>query len=407
MIRDHLKTIFLLSFTSAFLVACSGSMPVKAPAQPRAHYSVFTDSTWVPEDHIRAPYGATEIALPIDKALEEGVHAFVETNESLFTLKKIDGKNFEVTETLTTNNEKALSWGEGASILYRNSRPVIDWGKTKAQKLADGRLLLSVRGNVDVNFAARMLAFNISGKPIRQIIRDANNQPDTLAWYMKGTEVFPTGSVAYIFTYWLGDDEVIWPAKGTFTGAATLEKLMQNFSEAQPFCLAYIDHTHANPYGAYFDKKSLPKSGITSFLRKLTKTGRIEGDYYSTNASHEAFFCQKAPTTKPVAGRWVIRYIQGTRVLELKRPEGVSSSDLGIQPVNKDSIGVGFAEIESKTASGRIQKKVVPVRILHNNKPITDFRVKFNGIAAKALRKAAKEAAKAKAALESSSATEN
>ncbi len=406
MTRDHLKTIFLLSFTSAFLVACSATAPEKAPTQPRAHYSVFTDSTWVPESHIRAPYGATEIVVPIEKALEEGVHAFVEDNESLIELKKIDAKAFELKETIRSKNEKTLSWGEGASVLYRNSHPVTDWGKATAKTLPDGRLLVSGRGNVDVNFAARMLAFNISGKPIRQIIRDANNQPDTLAWYMKGSEVFPTGSVAYIFTYWLGDDEVIWPAKGTFTGAATLEKLMQNFSEAQPFCLAYIDHTHANPYGAYFDKKTLPKSGITSFLRKLTKRGRIEGDYYLTNASHEAFFCQKAPTIKPVAGRWTIRYIQGTRVLELARPQSISSSDLGIQPVNKDSISVGFAEIESKTTSGRIQKKVVPVRILHNNKPITDFRVKFNGVAANALRKAAHEAALSKAALERSSATE-
>lgn len=406
MLRNHLKTFCLLSSCGVFLIGCSATTPEKAPAQPRAHYSVFTDSTWVPESHIRAPYGATEIALPIDKALEEGVHAFVETRESFFQLKKIDEKSFEVQETHSGGNEKTLSWGEGASVLYRNSHPVTDWGKAVAQKLPDGRLLVSVRGNVDVNFAIRMLAFNISGKPIRQIIRDANNQPDTLAWYMKGTEVFPTGSVAYIFTYWLGDDEVIWPAKGTFTGAANLEKLMENFSEKQPFCLAYIDHTKANPYGAWFDKKDLPKAGIGSFLRKLTKTGSIQGDYHLSNASHEDFFCQRAPTIKPVVGRWTIRYIQGTRVLELACPEGVLSSDLGIQPVNKDSISVGFAEIETKTSSGRLQKKVVPIRILHNNKPITDFRVKFNGIAAEAVREAAKEAAQSKAALESSSPVE-
>ncbi len=406
MLRDHLKTIFFLSFTCAFLVACSSTTPEKVLVQPRAHYSVFTDSTWVPESHIRAPYGATEIVLPIEKALTEGVHAFVETRESLFQLEKIDEKTFAVKETPSVEKEKTLSWGEGASVIYRNSRPVVDWGKAKAQMLSDGRLLVSVRDKVDVNFAIRMLAFNISGKPIRQILRDANNQPDTLAWYMKGNEVFPTGSVAYIFTYWLGDDEVIWPAKGTFTGAANLEKLMENFSEKQPFCLAYIDHTKANPYGAWFDKKSLPKAGIGSFLRKLTKTGKIEGDYHLSNASHEDFFCQRAPTIKPVMGRWTIRYIQGTRVLELARPEGVLSSDLGIQPVNKDSISIGFAEIESKSSSGRVQKKVVPVRILHNNKPITDFRVKFNGIAAAAVREAVKGAAQSKAALESSSATE-
>ena len=68
-------------------------------------------------------------------------------------------------------------------------------------------------------------------------------------------------------------------------------------------------------------------------------------------------------------------------MLELNPAPGVESSDIGVQPINADSIGVGFAEV----MVGR-RMNVVPVRILKNNKPIVDFRLKFNGVAASAMR---------------------
>ena len=403
--KKNLFVIAAISFAAASLLAgCTGTAPKKTPeTQLRADYKVFTDATWLPESNIRAPYGATELALPITKVLEKGVYAFDETVESRVEMKPIDATTYIFRETIEETAERALSWGTGASTLYRNGRPVTEWGKTTAQLLPDGRLLISVRGKIDVNFAARVLSYNVSGKPVRQIVRDTNNQPDTYAWYMKPNRIFPTGSVAYIFTYWLGDDEVILPAEGTFTGASSLEKLLENFSKEQPFCLSYIDHTKANPYGVLFDKETLPKKGVLKLLHNISRLGMApepEGKFFLYNTNHDNLFCQREPTKNRVTGTWKIRKIHGTRVLELNRPVSVPSSDFGIQPINKDSISVGFAEIESISSSGRTQKHVVPVRILKNNKPITDFRVKFNERAATAVRYAIDEAAASVKALE-------
>ena len=60
------------------------------------------------------------------------------------------------------------------------------------------------------------------------------------------------------------------------------------------------------------------------------------------------------------------------------------SSDIGIQPINNDGIDVGFAEVV-RGNKGQSRMQVVPVRIVRNNQPITDFRLKFNAAAAQAI----------------------
>ncbi len=376
------------------LAACSTSQFDGPAPQPRAHYSVFTDSTWEPEASIRAPFGAAEIERPVTEALQEGIHAFDGDNESIFRIEPADNSSFQVSEICAKTGEKALSWGTGASVLYRHGSPVAEWGDSRATLMADGRLLVQVRGKADVNYAVKMTAFNVSGKPIRQILRDANNQPDTSAWYVRENQVFPSGSVAYVFTYWLGDDEIIRPSDAAFTGASTLEKLIQNFSKKQPYCLSYIDHTLANPYGVSFEKPVPPiKRRLLLARKKFQRSAQPqEGKFFLHNADHDALFCQISPDEPAVSGRWTIRRVHGTRVLELERPDGVQSSDFGIQPVNQKSIGIGFAEILSSGTSKHAVKKVVPVRILKNNEPITDFRIRFNPTAAAAVREAVADA---------------
>ena len=67
-----------------------------------------------------------------------------------------------------------------------------------------------------VAFALR--AYNISGIPVKQLLRDGNNRPAPLAWFVNKNDVFPEGSIAYLTTWWLGDDEIVIPAKTAFTG---------------------------------------------------------------------------------------------------------------------------------------------------------------------------------------------
>ena len=65
-----------------------------------------------------------------------------------------------------------------------------------------------------------------------------------------------------------------------------------------------------------------------------------------------------------------------------------------MQPVNSNAMTVGFAEIKTPAAAKKGSKKpayntrIMPVRILHANQPITDFRLRFNDKAAAAVRDA-------------------
>ena len=84
----------------------------------------------------------------------------------------------------------------------------------------------------------------------------------------------------------------------------------------------------------------------------------------------------------------------------MTRPDTVAESDLGIQPVNAKSVGIGFAEVLTPKATTGYVRQVIPVRILKNNEPIADFRIKFNGIAADAVRDALVDAARSQKAEE-------
>ena len=67
----------------------------------------------------------------------------------------------------------------GAASLYRKSRPVAAQSPVTAQKLADGRIMLSTQGTGAVNMAVSLHAYNIAGRPIRQFLRNGNNRPKT------------------------------------------------------------------------------------------------------------------------------------------------------------------------------------------------------------------------------------
>jgi hypothetical protein len=90
-----------------------------------------------------------------------------------------------------------------------------------------------------------------------------------------------------------------------------------------------------------------------------------------------------------------MRSIQGTRVMEIIPDKNVSPADVGIQPINQSSVGVGFAET-IRVHKGVRSTNVVPVNILRNNRPIVEFRLKFNEPAAAAVRKALVQAAQVK-----------
>ena len=83
-------------------------------------------------------------------------------------------------------------------------------------------------------------------------------------------------------------------------------------------------------------------------------------------------------------------------MVSLNQPDSINR----IQPVNAKSVGIGFAEVLTPKATTGYVRQVIPVRILKNNEPIADFRIKFNGIAADAVRDALVDAARSQKAEE-------
>lgn len=379
-------TLGAVATITLILTGCAGTQKAVQP-QPKATYQEFTDATWKPETAIRAPYQSSEIQLSTQQILSEGIYAFFDTHRSLFKLVAQSDGSFRASETVEVSGQRALSWSKGAGTLYRNAKPVENAGSITASTLDDGRLLLQNSGQAPFNMALNLRAFNISGKPIRHFLRNNNNQPDDLAWFMPETAVFPAGSVAYIGTYWLGDDEIIRPSKNAFTGSETLERLIRRFSHNTPFCLSYVNHQNAHPYGVIF-KETLRRS-------RREQDSSSSGQFHLVPVKNGSVFCEPIPETRQAHGTWKIVRIQGTRVLVLEPTDAVECSDLGIQPINKNSTDVGFAEVFVKTNRGE-RLNVVPVKILRNNQAIVDFRLKFNAKAAQAIEKHLQEAARAR-----------
>jgi hypothetical protein len=106
-------------------------------------------------------------------------------------------------------------------------------------------------------------------------------------------------------------------------------------------------------------------------------------------------FCEVPKESTLAKATWRMRNIQGTRVMEITPEKAIDPANIGVQPINRKSMGVGFAEI-ARTIKGKRTTAVVPVNILRNNEPIVDFRLKFNKTAAEAVRKAVHQAAEAK-----------
>ena len=357
--------LFLKATSAAFAAAVllSGCATHTVDYQPKANYKEFTDATWRPESNIRPPFRSTEIPVDSVAALQEGIYAFYDTHRSFFQLQPAQTGSWTVSETVTQAGERCFTWGQGAVQLIRNSRVLNNEGPMVASRLPDGRILLQNSGQAVFNLAVELRAYNISGKPIRHFLRNGNNQPDSLAWFVPADAKFPQGSVAYLATYWLGDDEIVQPSRS--------------------YCMSYVSHLEATPYGLSFERPVRE--------RGKNRASAPQGRFILSQVQRSNMFCERLSNGAQKGGSWKISRIQGTRVLELTEDADVPSSDIGIQPINNDGIDVGFAEIV-RGNKGQSRMQVVPVRIVRNNQPVTDFRLKFNAAAAQAIAEVLPEA---------------
>ena len=144
-----------------------------------------------------------------------------------------------------------------------------------------------------------------------------------------------------------------------------------------------MSHLEATPYGLSFERPVRE--------RGKNRASAPQGRFILSQVQRSNMFCERLSNGAQKGGSWKISRIQGTRVLELTEDADVPSSDIGIQPINNDGIDVGFAEIV-RGNKGQSRMQVVPVRIVRNNQPVTDFRLKFNAAAAQAIAEVLPEA---------------
>ena len=304
--------LFLKATSAAFAAAVllSGCATHTVDYQPKANYKEFTDATWRPESNIRPPFRSTEIPVDSVAALQEGIYAFYDTHRSFFQLQPAQTGSWTVSETVTQAGERCFTWGQGAVQLIRNSRVLNNEGPMVASRLPDGRILLQNSGQAVFNLAVELRAYNISGKPIRHFLRNGNNQPDSLAWFVPADAKFPQGSVAYLATYWLGDDEIVQPSRSAFTGARNLESLIARYTaKTTPYCMSYVSHLEATPYGLSFERPVRERGKY--------RASAPQGRFTLSQVQRSNMFCERLPNGTQKGGSWKISRIQGTRVLEL------------------------------------------------------------------------------------------
>ncbi len=349
--------------------------------------------------------GSPELFLNPVEELTNGIHAFYDTQESILTIKETQTKGTYVGKEAIRAIEPTLSFSKGAGYLYRNSMAVDSTGAIIANTLPDGRVMFNSSGKANLNVAVELRSFNISGKQVIQFVRNSSNQPDKLAWYIDPKLTFPSGSRAYLATYWLGDDEIVVPAANSFTGTKTFEELINRYSKKlAPLCMSYVHSQNTAPYGVIFPAISTKPERVTKEIKNRkgkvvrrvsvmeTPKAPVTGQLSLLRARSGSLFCEIPKQTDVAGATWKIRTIQGTRVMEIIPDSTVNPADVGIQPVNQKSVGVGFAEIVS-VYKGKRSTRVVPVKILRNNQPIVDFRLKFNDGAAGSVRQALAAAA--------------
>ncbi|MCF0253305.1 MAG: hypothetical protein HUK26_03090, partial [Duodenibacillus sp.] len=208
------KPLACLAAGAIVLAGCASTVAAPAGGEGgRHHYSAFTDATWLPETTVRSPLGSREIRMHPEEVFEVGVSQFDGIYEG-----KVEVDGGLAAETRLQQYGRALGWTPGSGHIFRNSQQVANPTASKARMIDGDRMMFSSTGEGANNVAIGVRAFDIAGKPVFELLRDANNQPAPLAWYMDRTKVFPSGSIAYQFTYWLAQDEIVRPKANSFTG---------------------------------------------------------------------------------------------------------------------------------------------------------------------------------------------
>lgn len=347
------KIAALLSTLFAFGAACA-----QAPAQPGT-------ARFVAPGEAQPVAGARPIEVKaIDVLRGDGLFYFSGTRVvNLRAADKPQGDRYPLTESTSDLGIGAFSANIDVQNFVRDGerRPIGE--PSFAVPDADGSMQLIYNAQHPLRLAVSMKAYDVSGLPIGDFLRTAENYTRPEAAKTNGTR-FPAGSVAYLASARFVDDVLMLPRRESFTGAANVKQMVANFSKDTPFCLAYEDRDGATPYALHF--------------RGAGAKGKTE--LYP--AKPGTMFCARA-SERPVAeGIWEERTIGGTRAVVLSFGANVDPLDTGVTRAEREAALIAFIE-PTRGAPG-----VRPGKLYRSGARIVDFQYRFNGTAANAIRAA-------------------
>ena len=234
---------------------------------------------------------------------------------------------------------------------------------TSAIPAADGSVQLVYNATHPLRMSVSIKAFDVSGLPIGNFLRTAENYTRPEAAKAAGAK-FPAGSVAYLADARFVDDVLMLPRRESFTGAANVKQMVANFSKDTPFCLAYEDRDGARPYALHF--RGTGTKGKTELF--AAKSGTM--------------FCARASEQPVAEGSWEDRVVGGTHALVLSFGGNVDPLDTGVTRSEREAALIAFIE-PTKGAPG-----VRPGKLYRAGVRIVDFQYRFNSTAATAIRSA-------------------
>jgi hypothetical protein len=228
----------------------------------------------------------------------------------------------------------------------------------------DGTVTLAYAGQTPLHLKVKLQAYDVSGLPVREFLRTADNFPRPDA-ARAGTTAFPAGSVAYLATVRFADDTLVLPKRESFTGAKTTTEFVHNFSRQIPFCLSYDDRNGAKPYAMFFKTTAGKKGSVVLY-----------------GAKPGTLFCDRDGPQSVAEGEWEERSVGGTKAIVVSFSAAIDPLDTGVTHVERESARIAFIEPTKGTMGVR------PGKLYQAGQRINDFQYRFNKVAADTIRDA-------------------
>lgn len=341
-----------------------------------------------------APAAPAPVTVTTLEALQgDGLFFFDDNTQSRLQISDRADRHgtYRVTETFTPGKHHGFSWGTGAAALLNRGRAVKPEHPDRLKRISNDHVVLTFKDHKDLRLHIRLEPTNVAGEPIRDYLKTRAGRPSTASHFIRETEVFPDGAVAFRPVLWIERDELIIPSTTAFTGSKRLEDFSLRFTRATPYCLRFLPGKRVEPIGLNFREPIVKKTERTRSGRHVEKAQSGTVDLYRTKKG--TLFCQKISPERYASADWHLRYINGTRALTFDFPDRVPAPDFGLSPVNRNKMRIAIAE---QNVGG--DKKAVPAYVWLKNAPVRDAQYRFNAVAARAVQNAIRSGAVQRAA---------